>query len=62
MRPQLFPIHRLRPNEEEFVIDDIVGLREEESGTEYKVRWYGYTSDENTFEPREDLPENIIRR
>ena len=47
----------------EFVIDKIVGLRKADDGTwSYKVRWYGYTVADDTWEPADHLPGNMVRR
>jgi Chromo (CHRromatin Organisation MOdifier) domain len=47
----------------EFVIDKIVGLRKADDGTwSYKVRWYGYTAADDTWEPAYHLPGNMVRR
>jgi Chromo (CHRromatin Organisation MOdifier) domain len=47
----------------EFVIDNIVGLRKANNGKwSYKVRWYGYTPADYTWEPAHHLPCNMLRR
>jgi Chromo (CHRromatin Organisation MOdifier) domain len=47
----------------EFFIDKIVGLRKADDGTwSYKVRWYGYTAADDTWEPSDHLPGNMVRR
>jgi hypothetical protein len=47
----------------EFVIDKIVGLRKANDGNwSYKVRWYGYTPADDTWEPAHHLPGNMLRR
>ena len=47
----------------EFVIDKIVGLRKADDGSwRYKVRWYGYTPADDTWEPTHHLPGNMVRR
>ena len=40
----------------EYVVDRIVGHRTARGGVEYKVRWYGYTALEDTYEPADGLP------
>jgi hypothetical protein len=50
-------------NEPEYVFEKIVGLRKENDGTyRYRVRWYGYSREEDTWEPADHLPDNVIRR
>jgi Chromo (CHRromatin Organisation MOdifier) domain len=47
----------------EFVIDKVVGLHKADDGTwRYKVRWYGYTAADDTWEPADHLPGNMVRR
>jgi hypothetical protein len=47
----------------EFVIDKIVGLRKADDGKwSYKVRWYGYSVADDTWEPADHLPGNMVRR
>jgi Chromo (CHRromatin Organisation MOdifier) domain len=47
----------------EFVIDKIVGLRKENDGKwSYKVRWYGCTPVDDTWEPAHHLPGNMLSR
>jgi transposase InsO family protein len=52
----------LGSSEEGHVVDRIVGLRKEQDGTtRYRVRWYGYGREDDTWEPREHLPEPLVR-
>ena len=44
----------------EYVFDRIVGHRPARGGVEYKVRWYGYTTREDTYEPADGLPQPFI--
>ena len=44
----------------EYVVDRIVGHRTACGGVEYKVRWYGYTAREDTYEPADELPQPFI--
>ena len=46
----------------EYVIDRIVGNRAARGGVEYKMRWYGYTAREDTYEPADGLPQPFIDR
>ena len=40
----------------EYVADRIIGHRTARGGVEYKVRWYGYTAREYTYEALDGLP------
>ena len=46
----------------EYVVDRIIGHRTARGGVEYKVRWYGYTAGEDTYEPADGLPQPFIDR
>ena len=49
--------------EPEYVMDKIVGLRKADDGTwRYRVRWYGYAREDDTWEPADHIPDNVIRR
>jgi transposase InsO family protein len=49
--------------EEEYVFEKIVGTREARDGTlRYRVRWYGYSREDDTWEPGEHLPMDALRR
>lgn len=41
----------------EYVIQRIVGHQDRREGLFYKVRWYGYLPDDDTFEPDEAIPQ-----
>jgi hypothetical protein len=46
----------------EYVIDRIVGRRQETDGTiRYRVRWYGYNRDADTWEPEGNLPGPMVQ-
>jgi Chromo (CHRromatin Organisation MOdifier) domain len=52
----------LESSEEGHVIDRIVWLRKEQDGTpRYRVWWYGYGREYDTWEPQEHLPEPLVR-
>jgi Chromo (CHRromatin Organisation MOdifier) domain len=49
--------------EAEYVIERIVGVRQGADGKlRYRIRWYGYGRDDDTWEPLEHLPEDLVRR
>jgi Integrase zinc binding domain/Integrase core domain/Chromo (CHRromatin Organisation MOdifier) domain len=48
---------------QEYVFERIMGYREAEDGSpRYRVRWYGYGRDADTWEPGAHLPMNALRR
>jgi hypothetical protein len=49
---------------QEYVVDRIVDAFENQEDRTYiyRVRWIGYTSEENTWEPERNLPHHFIRR
>jgi Chromo (CHRromatin Organisation MOdifier) domain len=48
---------------DEYVFERIVGTKQADDGTMlYRVRWFGYTRDEDTWEPQEQLPISALRR
>jgi Chromo (CHRromatin Organisation MOdifier) domain len=50
-------------DEPEYVMDKIVGLRKADDGTwRYRVRWYGYRREDDTWEPAAHISDNVIRR
>jgi hypothetical protein len=50
-------------DELEYVMDKIVGLRKADDGTwRYRVRWYGYTREHDTWDPAAHISDNVIRR
>ena len=49
--------------EGEYVFERITGMRQKSDGSvHYKVRWYGYGPDEDTWEPSAHLPRDALRR
>ena len=45
----------------EYVIEKLVGRRENDDGSvSYKVRWSGYSSKDDTWEPRTGLPIKLV--
>jgi Integrase core domain len=49
--------------EPEYVFEKIFGLRKADDGTWLNiVRWYGYSRDDDTWEPAHHLPGNVVRR
>ena len=49
--------------QDEYVVDKIVNHREEGDGTlSYLVKWYGYASDQNTWEQITNLRRSMIER
>jgi transposase InsO family protein len=50
-------------DEPEYVVERIVGAKQLADGSlHYKVRWYGYYPEEDTWEPAHHLPKDILRR
>jgi chromodomain protein Y len=50
-------------SEAEYVFERIVGIRKEKDGSfRYRVRWYGYSRNDDTWEPSHHLPEDIVQR
>jgi hypothetical protein len=45
---------------EVFDVEYLVSKRVGEQGVEYEVKWEGYSDDENTWEPEENLPCDLI--
>jgi hypothetical protein len=49
--------------EPEYVMERIVGARQQADGSLlYRIRWHGYSKDDDTWEPREHLPEAVVRK
>ena len=54
---------RSQEEQQEYVVDKIVAHREEGDGTfSYLVKWYGYSTDQNTWEPITNLRRSMIER
>lgn len=49
-------------NEDEHVVKKIVGHTVENGRVMYPVRWYGYTSNDDTDKPEEDIVNHFICR
>ena len=47
------------PGDDFYVIESIVEVKREKSTKFYKIKWAGFTSDENTWEPEESVPRFI---
>ena len=45
-----------------YVVDRLVDHRDTSTGRQYKVRWYGYASKFDTFEPAANLPQHFVAR
>jgi len=43
------------PSEEEYEIEAIVGKRKRKGKSHYRVKWAGYGSEDNTWEPLQNL-------
>jgi hypothetical protein len=53
------------PQQEEpdYVIEKIVGAKRQKDGSHlYRIRWYGYGREDDTWEPRDHLPKSMLRR
>jgi Chromo (CHRromatin Organisation MOdifier) domain len=49
--------------EAEYVVERIVGVRQWAEGKlRYRIRWYGYGRYDDTWQPLEHLPEDLVRR
>jgi len=42
-------------DEKEFIVDDILDMRNEDGEDKYLVHWEGYSSDHDSWEPIDDL-------
>ena len=50
------------PDSVEYAIDRIVTHRPDKDGMYYRVRWYGYGPEEDTWEPEHHIPANFVTR
>jgi hypothetical protein len=49
--------------EPEYVMERIVGARQQADGSLlYRIRWHGYSKEDDTWEPKEHLPEAMVRK
>ena len=54
---------RDKPEADEFVFEKIVGTKMSKDGTIlYRIRWFGYSREDDTWEPRAHLPISAVRR
>jgi hypothetical protein len=50
-------------DEPEYVMEKIVGARQLPDGNlRYRVRWYGYSREDDTWEPASHLPKSVLRK
>jgi hypothetical protein len=61
---QTLPLSDNIPGEEpEYAIERIVGARKLRDGSLwYKIRWFGYGEDDDTWEPEKHLPKGLVRK
>ena len=45
----------IEQEEEEYVVEKIIKKRIKNGKTEYYLKWVGYSDDDNTWEPKENL-------
>jgi hypothetical protein len=47
----------------EYFIEKIAGARKQANGSQlYRIRWYGSSKEDDTWEPVDHLPRTIVRR
>lgn len=46
----------------EYAIEEVVGHQDRDHGRRYRVRWYGYGADGDTFEPTAHIPADFLTR
>ena len=52
-----------RLRQEEYVVDRIVDVgRDAQGGKMYRVRWFGYLPEDDTWESEGNIPKHFIRR
>ena len=54
------PLAGIPDSTAEYVVGHLVAHREARNGSQYKVRWYGYTPADDTWAPAEGLPQPFI--
>ena len=47
---------------DEYVVEKILAYRKADEGPEYLIKWYGYKSSDNTWEPAAHIPANMRTR
>jgi hypothetical protein len=51
------------PGDEGYVVERLIGLRSEADGSDsYKVQWFGYSREEDTWEPPSNLPPSMVQK
>ncbi|XP_063963814.1 uncharacterized protein LOC135156166 [Lytechinus pictus] len=53
---ELEDLEDLSSPDDSYYVEDILGRRDGENGTEYLVHWMGYAKEEATWEPEENIP------
>jgi Chromo (CHRromatin Organisation MOdifier) domain len=57
------PDEEIEEGGEEYVFEKIAGARVRKNGKkEYKLRWFGYSREDGTWEPTSHLPEAAVKR
>jgi Chromo (CHRromatin Organisation MOdifier) domain len=57
------PDDKMKESREEYVFEKIFGARVGKNGkNEYRVRWFGYSCDDDTWEPASHLPDAAVKR
>merc|ERR1712176_1233433 len=54
-QPQNDESDQSEPEEEEYQVEEIRNHRDTDEGRKYEVKWIGWASDDNTWEPMENL-------
>jgi Chromo (CHRromatin Organisation MOdifier) domain len=62
-RPEEPEVMPTNGDEPEYVMEKIVGARKLLDGSlRYRVRWYGYSREDDTWEPASHLPKSVLRK